>query len=363
MRFRRPLRALQVEPTSCCTRNCRLCPRAELGGRWIHGHLDTTTWARLRPDLELAQHVHLQGWGEPLLHPDLPQMVRDAKGAGCRVGLTTNGDLLETHASWIAAERVDRVAVSVAGAADNHARDRDGSDIQAAWKSLSALKRHRRRGRPILQVSYLLTADNAADLPEVVVAAADAGAEELFVIHLDVAPSTDLAQRRAFTDHGLRGDLVRDFLDQAAGIARRRRVGFRGPARQPEALLACALDPTNFAFVTWQGRVAPCVNLGMPVNGPFPRCSEDECHAIASVFWGDLHTQSLGEILDGPQATAFRAPFVARKHAERRFRAAQRGWGGEGLRRLERTARRRDLELEQAPFPPECRGCPKADGW
>ena len=38
--------------------------------------------------------VCLQGWGEPLEHENILGMVRVAKMAGCEVGLTTNGMLL-----------------------------------------------------------------------------------------------------------------------------------------------------------------------------------------------------------------------------------------------------------------------------
>jgi MoaA/NifB/PqqE/SkfB family radical SAM enzyme len=39
--------------------------------------------------------VHLQGWGEPLLHRQFFEIVARAKKAGCRVGTTTNGILLD----------------------------------------------------------------------------------------------------------------------------------------------------------------------------------------------------------------------------------------------------------------------------
>ena len=90
----RPLRALQVEVTSRCSRRCLVCPRSGLAGQWRDGDLGSDTWRRLVPDLALWKHVHLQGWGEPLLHNGLHSMVRDAHAAGCRVGITTNGDLL-----------------------------------------------------------------------------------------------------------------------------------------------------------------------------------------------------------------------------------------------------------------------------
>jgi len=362
MLLRRPLRALQVEPTTRCTRSCAVCPRTVFADRWRSEDLDPVAWGRLRTDLRLAQHLHLQGWGEPLLHPRLRDMVRDATEARCRVGLTTNGDLLEENASWIIEDKVDLVTVSVAGAASNHARLRDGSNLKTVYRSLSALARRRGRRRPKLQVSYLLTADNAEDLADAVQGAAEAGADEVFVIHLDVTLTAELAGKTAFSGAGLR-EGVDSALDRAADRARRVGIRFREPARRAEELLSCALDPTRFAFVSCAGVVTPCVNLGLPIDGRIVRFSEQGEQETTSVEWGDLHTQSLQEILAGDRAEHFRAPFYARKAAERRFLLAQRGWGVAALQRLERAARQRDLELARSPFPSECEGCPKAEGW
>ncbi|HSL19077.1 MAG TPA: radical SAM protein [Methylomirabilota bacterium] len=359
---RRPLRALQVEPTSRCTRRCAVCPRSELADRWQSGDLSSDTWARLAPDLRLARHVHLQGWGEPLLHPELREMVRDAKAARCTVGFTTNGDLLDDHAVWIVEESVDLLAVSVAGAGSDHARLRDGSDLEALWRSLATLGRLRRRRRPRLQVAYLLTVDTAEGLHEVVRSAATAGADELYVTHLDVAPSVGLARRAAFDANGLRPG-VAAALDRASAAARATGLAFRGPARRPEELLACALDPTRFAFVTWSGAVAPCVNLALPVDGPIPRVTGGRLVEVEPVVWGQLGDRPLSEILDGDEARRFQEPFRARLAAERHLAAAQSGWGPSTLRCLERSARECDRALEENPFPAACRGCPKADGW
>ncbi len=289
-------------------------------------------------------------------------MVRDAKAAHCRVGMTTNGDLLDALVPWIIEGDIDLLAISVAGTASTHARLRDGSELDRVWAVLSILAEQRHRRRPRLQVSYLLTADNAGDLPEVVEDAAAAGADEVFVIHLDALPTAGLAKRTAFSGDVLRSG-VAAALDRAEDAAAVAGIGFRGPARTTEELLACALDPTRFAFVTWDGLVAPCVNLGVPVAGPIPRFVDGRRHEVRHVIWGDLHEQSLSDILAGDRARRFRAPFAARTEAERRFLLRQRGWGTTALRRLERSARDRQAHFDANPFPPECRGCPKQRGW
>ena len=86
---------IQVEVTSYCNAACVYCPHTVYQGHWASRHLPLTTFAKLLPALARARLVYLQGWGEPLLHPDFFNMVALAKQAGCRVGTTTNGMLLD----------------------------------------------------------------------------------------------------------------------------------------------------------------------------------------------------------------------------------------------------------------------------
>jgi len=365
MRWRsRLLHAVQVEVTSRCSRRCSVCPRWALADCWREGDISEALWRRLIPDLALADHVHLQGWGEPLLHPKLPQMVRDAHAAGCRVGLTTNGDLLGEASSWMVEEAVDLVTVSVAGDVASHPEMRDGSGLRRLWELINALKATRgRRRRPRLQVSYLLTWKNAPHLPTVVKEAAASGADELFVSHLDCTPSKRLLGLAAFSEGGLRSGMS-GFLADAERTAREVGLAYRPPALEPQSLLTCALNPLRLVFVGWDGRVFPCVNLGLPVSGSIPRWHGPSEDRVAPLVYGDLASQSLSDLLKAPTYRRFTAPLVERLAAEKRFLSGLGGaFGSEAIEQLDRADRARDQALAAATFPAECRGCHKQWGW
>ncbi|WP_180371605.1 radical SAM protein [Neomoorella thermoacetica] len=60
--------------------------------------------------------IYFQGWGEPLLHPRLFDMMQAAKEQGRRVGFTTNGILLGTAVLERLVEmQSDILGLSVAG--------------------------------------------------------------------------------------------------------------------------------------------------------------------------------------------------------------------------------------------------------
>jgi len=86
---------LQVEVTSFCNAACVYCPHTVYRDNWLSRHLPVDTFQKLRRALRKTQLVHLQGWGEPLLHPDFFTLVALARQAGCRVGTTTNGTLVD----------------------------------------------------------------------------------------------------------------------------------------------------------------------------------------------------------------------------------------------------------------------------
>jgi MoaA/NifB/PqqE/SkfB family radical SAM enzyme len=335
-----------------------------LADRWREGDLSEALWRRLAPDLALADHVHLQGWGEPLLHPLLPRMVRDAQGAGCRVGLTTNGDLLDDASPWLVEMEVDLVTVSVAGNEPGHPALRDGAGRTRLWETIAALaKRRGKRRNPRLQVAYLLTRENAEQLPAAVRDTAACGADELFVIHLDYTPSEHLGNRPAFGERGLCAQ-VPEALAKAEAAARDLDLSFRPPAVRPQPLLTCALNPLRLVFIGWNGRVAPCVNLGLPVHGAIPRWHKSGEVEIAPVSYGNLEARSLPELLQTSTCEEFTAPFVARLEAERRFLSGLGDtFGLEALERLDRADEAREQALAMAPFPQACRACPKQVGW
>ncbi len=326
--------------------------------------MDDALWRVVASDLELAEHVHLQGWGEPLLHPHLAAWAQDARAAGCTVGLTTNGDRLEEAAGWLLRGDVNRVAVSVAGDADNHAALRDGSRLESVLTAAGGLARRAHERRVPLQVlvSYLLTRHNAADLPLVVRQAAEAGVDEFFIVHLDCPTSQIHVEEAAFAEDALE-DGVTAHLEHAERVASVVGIAFRNQAQVGEEPLVCALDPLRFAFVGWDGRVGPCVNLLLPVNGSIPRWSASGVEEIEAVSYGRLDGTGLADLLSSEMRTRFVAPWARRLEAERRFRASVLPLSGIGLRELDEADAIRTATLGANRFPDPCRHCPKAHGW
>src|ERR671915_1659042 len=85
---------VQIEPVGQCNLRCRMCPiqfRQDGPPYGPPAFMEFETFARLLDEFEGLETLHLQGLGEPMMHPRFFDMVRLAAGRGTRV--TTNSNL------------------------------------------------------------------------------------------------------------------------------------------------------------------------------------------------------------------------------------------------------------------------------
>ena len=87
---RRPFSAWQIELTTRCPLRCKMCIRAE-SQDWQYQDMSLEDFKRLLPYLKEVETVVLEGWGESLLHKDLPQCIGLIKKERAQVGFVTCG--------------------------------------------------------------------------------------------------------------------------------------------------------------------------------------------------------------------------------------------------------------------------------
>ncbi len=160
--LRRPLDCIQIEVTSNCTAHCIYCPHTTLGKNWKSRDMPPEVFAALWPVLRRSARAHLQGWGEPFLHPRFFDFVKFAQKAGCAVSTTSCGLYMdEENASKTANSGMDLIAFSLVGTdrASNNARA--GADFEKVCASIKNLERAlKQTGKPMeIHLAYLLLAD------------------------------------------------------------------------------------------------------------------------------------------------------------------------------------------------------------
>ncbi len=262
---------LQVEVTTACTAACVYCPRTVHREIWQDRFLSLETFDRLQPALPRARHVHLQGWGEPLLHPNFFQFARQAKAAGCQVGATTNGMLLdEPRLVCLVELELDVLAFSLAGADSSQDKVRRGTRFAAvisAIETLQRLKAARASAKPAVHVAYMWLRSRLADLSRLPRALAGLGVDQVVISTLDYVAAPELE------GEVLRPQREGEFAELTArlkavgreaenlGITLHHHLHPRqGPGRR------CSENPTRALVVAADGSVKPCVFWGLPMT-------------------------------------------------------------------------------------------------
>ena len=283
-------RFVQVEPVGQCNLECRMCPVAYRGdgGRGVKGKppafMSFETFRRVLDQFPAIEELHLQGMGEPFLHPHLVDMIRYAAGRGIAVSTNTNltalsgrrieelvrSGLAELHVSLDAAE------------AEAYEYIRVGSKFDRVMRNLRWLMEAKQRiGAPKPAVSIVAVAmrRNLGELPGLVRLAHRFGIASVSVQHLahDFSEGT-LPPRyqpmRDFVDENTLLDLdpqrVERWFDAARDEAARLGVELRLPKlgrgrtpSQAKGIERCDW-PWRRSYVSYTGEAMPCCMIATP---------------------------------------------------------------------------------------------------
>ena len=163
--------ALMVEPTNRCNLHCPLCPSGDGRLTRPRGTMERATFDRILSQTKgTVKLLQLWNQGEPLLHPDLPEMIRRAKRQGMFVSTSTNGhplaDPLVAHE--IVRSGLDHLIVSVDGATqETYVRYRRGGDLQTVLKGIEHCVEAKRRSRtswPWIEIQFLVMRHNEHEI-------------------------------------------------------------------------------------------------------------------------------------------------------------------------------------------------------
>ena len=124
------LKRAYVEITNICNLHCDFCPGTRREKRCIPPAEFRVLAEKLTPHVS---YLYLHVMGEPLLHPQLADILQIAEELGLRVCVTTNGTrLAERAALLLAAPALHKLSVSLHSAAGNGAGDLSGY-LAAVW--------------------------------------------------------------------------------------------------------------------------------------------------------------------------------------------------------------------------------------
>lgn len=306
----RPFLCIQAEVTSACPGRCVYCPHTTRADVWRSRHMRAETLAALWPLFRQAGRVHLQGWGEPLLHPRFMDYARFALRAGCRVSTTTCGLRMdEKLALELVDSGIDVIAFSLAGTDEASNASRAGVPFARtieAVRLLQAVRRERGAAHLEIHFAYLLLASQmeaALRLPELM---QDLGVHAAVISTLDyiAAPGLEaeafspLPEEREKVEAARR--ILREVKKRAAACELEVHYALPGaaPAESPGG---CREEAARTLYVDADGNLSPCVYANPPIAGPDP----------ARRVFGNAEREGPLAAWRGEEWTAFRAALAS----------------------------------------------------
>ena len=196
--YARPLRDLRISVTDRCNFRCPYCMPAEVFGpdhAFLH-HDQVMSLEELRRILRAFQRLGVEKiritGGEPLLRPDVPDLVRLLKQelGVPDVALTTNGWLLAAAAPRLRAAGLDRLNVSLDSLRpETFARLSGNGSHRSVERVLAGIAAAAALGFPIKLNMVVQRGVNDGDIPELAAWAREQGHTLRFIEFMDVGNS------------------------------------------------------------------------------------------------------------------------------------------------------------------------------
>ena len=261
-----------IEITNRCNLACDFCH----GTKRPLGTMPPEDFRRIAEKLRgETSYLYLHVLGEPLLHPQLKELLAIAGELGFRVCLVTNGTLLhKRREELLAAKSLHKVSVSLHSFEGNGGAGDLPAYLQQVWEVCLPLSE-----RGVLCALRLWNEGTAPRLN---------GAVEAFLSQR-IGRDVESLPRDARGNRTLRPNL---FLERAE------RFGWPD-LNAPESGANFCHGFTRQLAVLWDGTVTPC-------------CLDSE----GNIPLGNLLSQPLEEILQGERAVAMAAGFAARNPTE-----------------------------------------------
>ncbi|MEO5340031.1 MAG: heme d1 biosynthesis radical SAM protein NirJ [Magnetococcus sp. MYC-9] len=286
-----------------CNLSCAHCYSAS-ADKPFHGELSLAEMVRVLAELKAygVPAIILSG-GEPLLHPELFAIARQAKQLGFYLGLSSNGTVIDAEvARRIAQAGFQYVGISLDGLETNHDRMRG---MQGAFRRSLAGIRHCREVGVQAGIRFTPTQENAGDLPELLQRMDEEGVERLYLSHWNYAgrgrvnrqaDANHLSTRRTMT---WLFELCRTDLEAGSG----------------REIVTGNNDADGVFFLWWVRRQWPHLaeraesmlrNWGGNASGVGIANIDELGEVHPDIFWrhhslGNVRQRSFAEIWDNPQ--------------------------------------------------------------
>lgn len=309
------LSKIYVEITTFCNLSCEMCIQRV----WDEAPnaMSLETFANLMAQIsELPESpiIHLGGYGEPMVHPDIIEIVRLAKATGAQVEMTTNGMMLSRERADALFElQLDKLVISVDGVTPESYSDiRVHGDLDRIIQNLRylqgvKLRKVGRHAKPEFALAFVAMKSNINELPDLAKLASYLGAWEVKVSN--VVPHTAEMEAEILYEQALRAasfreskwavnmslpriDVNANTVDTLQDIYDSRVSMSLMGSSWSENTNYCRFAQEGFIAIRMDGEVSPCLSL-LHTHPEYIHGRERTVHHQS---FGNIHDASLADI-------------------------------------------------------------------
>ena len=300
------VRKLYVEPTTGCNLHCRTCirntwedPESQMSMDTFHKLVESLAGL---PGLD---RVVFTGFGEPLTHPNILEMIHAVRQRDLGVTLGSNGLLLSPEmARELVSLGVDRLVISVDGVKqETYAGIRGAllSQVLSNIRSLNEVKSRLNSLTPALGIEFVLLRTNVTELAELTGLASRLSAARVLASH--VLPYTEEMRSEILygyePQHPFKPGLwpVKTGAWVVLGTLELPRMHWGAERR-------CRFIQDRAMVVGWDGNVSPCYALAHTYSY---FAIDGKKKQVSRYILDDVNKQSLAEIWMSEEYVRFRS--------------------------------------------------------
>ncbi len=290
----RPYEAM-IEVTMKCNLKCIHCFRNNLMEDL--GEMELSDFKRVLSNAERAgiKKVVFSGWGEPLVHNDILEMLRLCKERGFTVLLNTNGTLLREYANDLVKLGVDEIVVSVdAVSHELYESIRVGGEIDVVTEGLIKIKElmlGKGIWKPSVSIQFTLNRRNVKELRKLIEYARIVGATHVFISNVIPLSTKSEEKIACYLSDDCLYEVKRLGMDLAK-ISLETKVLITLPSMSISVERSCPFITKKALFIRWDGGVSPCIYYSHNWRSAFMGVER----RIKAVIFGNALKQDLRDI-------------------------------------------------------------------
>lgn len=258
---------LQIEPTTFCNLECSMCINPVIDRNKRHMKYDE--FKKIIDSLPLLRKISLVGAGEPLLNPELFNMISYAKSKDILIGFATNGMLLNDEVcEKIIDTRLDWVNISIDSTDQKQYEEtRKGASFVLLSENIKRLVRSKgNNSLPEISLWFVVMKDNWKELPALISLAKDLGIKHVSAQLQHDWGNKDLKEAiSSYLSPGFYADLRR-ILQEAQVVAKQKGIDFHYVNIPDISRRRSCKWPWKSCYITVEGFLTPCCIRGSNPN-------------------------------------------------------------------------------------------------